>query len=124
MNDENLIPFNERTPRERSELGRKGAAKANETKRRRKTLREELTALLEIGDTQNKVSTALLDKAIKGDVKAFETIRDTIGEKPTDKQEIEYGENTLAAVTAGMSLDDKQAEIDKLMAEFKPEGSE
>ena len=124
MNDENLIPFNERTPRERSELGRKGATKANETKRRRKTLREELTALLEIGDTQNKVSTALLDKAIKGDVKAFETIRDTIGEKPTDKQEIEYGENTLAAVTAGMSMDDKQAEIDKLMAEFKPEGSE
>lgn len=124
MNDENLIPITSRSPRERKEIAKKGAKASNEARKRRKTLREELTALLEIGDTQKKVSTALLDKAVNGDVKAFETIRDTIGEKPTEKQEIEYGENTLATITAGMSLDDKQKAIKELVDDLKPGGSE
>ena len=43
----------------------------------------------ETGVTNNIVMTkAILNKAKKGDVSAYQTIRDTIGEKPTDKQEI------------------------------------
>ena len=41
------------------------------------------------GKTQEKISLALIEEAIKGNVKAFEVIRDTIGEKPVTKQEIE-----------------------------------
>ena len=68
----------------------KGAA----TKRARKTLREELLALLS-GDivdrkgrtvqAQTAMSNALLKEALSGNTKAFEIIRDTIGEKPVDK---------------------------------------
>lgn len=68
----------------------KGAA----TKRARKTLREELLALLS-GDivdrkgrtvqAQTAMSNALLKEALQGNTKAFEIIRDTIGEKPVDK---------------------------------------
>jgi hypothetical protein len=44
--------------------------------------------LLAQGNTQEKISLALIQKALKGDTKAFEVIRDSIGEKPTEKQEI------------------------------------
>lgn len=94
MNDQNLKSFSERTPRERSELGRKGAEKANATKRARKTLREELLALLAKGDTQNRMSLAILEKAMNGDIRAFEVIRDSIGEKPKEQVETS-GEQTI-----------------------------
>lgn len=43
----------------------------------------------ESGEINNIAMTnALINKAIKGDVSAYITIRDTIGEKPTDKQQI------------------------------------
>lgn len=86
-NEQNLIPVSSRPARERKEMGRKGAEKANATKRARKTLREELIALLSKGDTQSRMSLALIEKAINGDTKAFEVIRDSIGEKQTEKVE-------------------------------------
>lgn len=68
--------------------------KTNEMKRARKTLREELLALLseQITDknsgrkmeAQRAMSTALIQQALRGNVKAFEIVRDTIGEKPVD----------------------------------------
>ena len=85
MNESNLIPNSERTPEERQELARKGGIASGESRRRRKTLKEELLALLEINDNNNKISLAVLEKALKGDIQAFTTIRDTIGEKPKDE---------------------------------------
>lgn len=70
---------------EARERGRKGGIKSGEVRKARKTLKKELELLLSNGDTQKKISVALIDKAIKGDTKAFEIIRDTIGEKPVDK---------------------------------------
>ena len=34
------------------------------------------------------ITSAMIRKALAGDVKAFESIRDTVGEKPVEKQEI------------------------------------
>lgn len=87
MNDENLIPFNERTESEVRDLATKGGIKSGESRRKRKALKEELILLLGEGDAQSRLCTALLERALGGDVKAFETVRDTIGEKPTDKTE-------------------------------------
>lgn len=68
--------------------------KAVAARNKRKTLREELLALLS-GDivdrkgrtvqAQTAMSNALLKEALQGNTKAFEIIRDTIGEKPVDK---------------------------------------
>lgn len=85
-NSENLKPA--RSKSEAREKGKKGGIKSGEKRRERKALKEELLLLLSTGDTQKKLSLALIEKAMNGDVKAFEVIRDTIGEKPTDKQEI------------------------------------
>lgn len=81
---------------EQRERARKAGQKSGEVRRARKTLREELLALLsqDITDkrgrtvpTQVALSTALIQEALKGNTKAFEVVRDTIGEKPVDKIE-------------------------------------
>lgn len=87
MGSENLIPLGERTKDEQREIARQGGIKSGESRRARKTLKETLLMMLEEGDTQNNITLALLDKALKGDTKAYEVIRDTVGEKPTDKVE-------------------------------------
>ena len=52
--------------------------------------------MLETNNNQEKISIALIEKALTGDVRAFETIRDTIGEKPTQTIEgIEGGINVV-----------------------------
>lgn len=74
-----------------SELARalqeKSAKKRAENNLRRKTLAEELLAILSQGNIQEKISLAQIEKALKGDTKAYEVIRDTVGEKPTDRLE-------------------------------------
>lgn len=87
-NEENLrVPSSE----EAREYGRKGGIASGEARRKRKTLKEELLLLLEQGNTQEKISLALLQKAMNGDTKAFEVLRDTVGEKPVDKVEADVG---------------------------------
>jgi len=80
------------------EKGRNGGKKTAQIRRERKTLREELLALLqeEITDrntgrtmeTQAAMTAALLKQALNGNTKAYEIIRDTIGEKPVDNVNI------------------------------------
>ncbi len=87
-NEQNLKPFTAEQSREEAvKNGKRGGIASGEAKRKRKSLREQLELLLENGDTQESVAVALIEKAMKGDVKAFEVIRDTIGEKPVDKVE-------------------------------------
>lgn len=83
-----------------SEAGKKSA----ESRLARKTLREELLSLLESdvvdkkGNTkqaQVAMSAALIKQAISGNTKAFEIIRDTIGEKPTEKVEMKTDMNIM-----------------------------
>ena len=70
-------------------MGRKGAKKTNAKKRARKTLREEFELLLsgDITDKNGKtmnaqtaMSTAMLKEALKGNVRAYLAIRETLGE--------------------------------------------
>lgn len=86
-NEKNLIPQNKRTKKEQREIARKGGIASGKARAERKTFKEELIALLENGNTQEKLSLAIIKKAMKGDTKAFEVIRDTVGEKPTEKIE-------------------------------------
>lgn len=85
MNEQNLIPQNRRTKREQREIASKGGKKSGEARRDRKKLKEALLLLLAKGEIQDNICLALIEKAQSGDVKAFEVIRDTIGEKPVDK---------------------------------------
>jgi hypothetical protein len=91
-NEQNLIPLNERTKSEQRAIASAGGKASGEARRRRKTLKEELLAILSDDDIQERMSLALINEAIEGNnagsvTRAFETIRDTIGEKPVDKME-------------------------------------
>lgn len=86
-NEQNLRPV--RTKKEARERGRNGGIKSGESRKRRKTLREELLLLLETNNYNEKISLAMIKEALKGDTKAFNTIRDTIGEKPVEEVKVE-----------------------------------
>ena len=92
-NEQNLRPAEYKLTLEEQ---KKGGKRSGEVRRARKTLREELLALLskdikdESGNSINAqvaMSTSLIKEALKGNTKAFELVRDTIGEKPVDKVE-------------------------------------
>lgn len=80
-----------RSKDEAKKRGQKGGLKSGEARRQKKALRERLELLLQAkGDESgceaaDLICMALIEKARAGDVRAFEVIRDSIGEKPTEK---------------------------------------
>jgi hypothetical protein len=99
-NEQNLKPV--ASKKEARERGRKGGLASGEARRKRKTLKEELLLMLSEGETQQSVTIALIEKAMSGDTKAFEVIRDTIGEKPVDKVMIADVEPSVIAEVEAM----------------------
>lgn len=104
--------FSMMTPEQRAECGRKGAQKSMETKRKRKEMRETLDILLKMplkkgkqynaedikcfADLKGKnitidqaVMVCLVQKALKGDLSAIAMVRDTVGEKPVEKVNVD-----------------------------------
>ena len=96
---------NLRTPttEEARAIGRKGGLASAAARKEKKTLKMELEALLEImdekGDSiQKKMSFALIKKAVKGDTKAFELIRDTKKQKPKENLNIDFEKTQQEAI--------------------------
>lgn len=92
--EQNLIPISERTPEERKRIAAMGGRASGVAYRKRKLLRECLAELLtqdfpnDNGEMQmlsELLVAKLAQKALSGDVKAFEVLRDTAGEKPVEK---------------------------------------
>jgi hypothetical protein len=91
-NKQNLKPLSTKKARE---IGAKGGKASVEARRKKKDLREALEILLDKEYTDKKtgetmqgievVTAALFKEAAKGNVKAFETLRDTVGQKPVEK---------------------------------------
>lgn len=88
MNEENLVSFADRSTEEVRAIARKGGINSGKSRRERKTLKEELLLLLAEGDTQKNISVALIQQALDGNTKAFEVIRDSIGEKQIEQTEL------------------------------------
>lgn len=108
-NDKNLIPyrFNKRSANEARENGAKGGKKSGEVRRQRKAMKEQMEMLLSLPfkqskqldfmkdlgieednlDNQMALIVALYGKALKGDVQAFNTIREVTQDDKTTSQE-------------------------------------
>lgn len=94
-NEENLIPTTKRSKDEARENSRKGGIASGEARRRKRDLRRALEALLDKNMGRNKdgeevsgaeaLALKQFEKALKGDTRAFEVIRDTAGQKPVEK---------------------------------------
>lgn len=83
-NPENLIPNENRTPNERRKNAQKAGIASGEARRKRKTFKEQLLIMLETDGLQDDILNALTRQARRGNIKAFEVVRDTIGEKPVE----------------------------------------
>lgn len=92
-NEQNLKRL---TSEEARKIGSKGGKASVEARRKKKDLRRAIEILLETdittkkGDTKSgaeAIAIAQFQKALKGDTKAFEVIRDTAGQKPIEKVE-------------------------------------
>ena len=91
-NPENMKPV--RSKEEAKKLGAEGGRKSGEARRKKASLRAALEVLLERKGDDGKtgreaLAVALYEQALKGDVRAFAELRDTVGEKPAQKQEVE-----------------------------------
>lgn len=90
-NEQNLKKI--KTTSEAREKGRAGGKKSGEVRRQKRLLRDLLEEALETktetGTLSVDITKALIAKALDGDVKAYEVIRDTLGQKPKDKLGIE-----------------------------------
>ena len=109
-NEQKLIPSRYKLSVEEQSRGGKRSAEA---RKRRKKLKQVLEELLDRPMTEQQIEALDTDgsitefakrqgvtpndvmaivmmlKAMKGDTKAFEVIRNTVGEKPADKQELD-----------------------------------
>lgn len=95
-NQENLKPV--RSKEEARERGKNGGIKSGEARRAKKTMKEMLDYLLEkeiansrtgeIVTYREAILTSCINKALKGDVKAAQFVRDTAGEAPINKTEV------------------------------------
>ena len=114
-NESNLIPFTSEQSREEAKKnGRKGGIASGESRRKRKAFKEQIDYFLSLpfpdmtDSNRNKIKDAFKNFGIeeeeidnqmamilsmwknvikKGDVSAFNALRDTVGEKPSDKVE-------------------------------------
>lgn len=93
--NDNLIPFTSGQSREKAKKnGRKGGIASGEAKRKKKLLKECLDELLE-KEWENRqgekmsgaeaISVAVFKKALAGDMKAYEIVRDTSGQGVVQK---------------------------------------
>lgn len=93
-NEQNLIPGGYKLSQEEASKGGKASAEA---RRKKRDLKLAIQALLEAdikdkktGETMSgaeALAVAQFRKAMKGDTKAFEVLRDTSGQKPVEKVE-------------------------------------
>ena len=110
MAKEDLIPFNQLTEQEQKKLAQMGGKASVESRRKKSAMREIVNMMLgaradlprneierykgmgldvEEITVQAQLIQKQIEKALEGDTKAFEVIRDTAGEKPKDSMSLE-----------------------------------
>ena len=116
-NEKNLKPF-QATDKGASERGRAGGLASGRARKKRKALRELLDVALKMPSEKRDMSkaesiaVALVERAEQGDVRAFECIRDTVGERPAQTLDLSSSDGSMSPTPA---IDLGSRPIDELM---------
>ena len=123
-NEQNLIPFNERSESERREINRRGGIRSGEVRREKANLKRQLQVFLESEATKDKngepltgaelmVKVAVREMA-QGNPKFWELIRDMAGFKPMEKIQVsEVDQNVIDEVEAMvLSAEEEPVNVD------------
>ena len=128
------------TPEELASNGAKGGVKSGETRRRQRTFRDSVNAILacKVQDEEqrralealgidptmlNQIQLAVYGKAAKGDVEAARFLRDTRGEKPREALELgNLDGKPLASIDLSGMTDEQLQALAAQRAEEPEEG--
>lgn len=111
-NEQNLRPAEYKLSLEEA---KKGGIKSGEARRKKRDLRQAIEILLEtdikgkngeIKSGAEAIAIAQFQKALKGDTRAFEVIRDTAGQKPVEKVMVAEVDNDVINEIENMVLND------------------
>lgn len=122
------------TPEERAANSRKGGVKSGEVRRRKRTIRETLQAMLDCqipdsekqealkalgfeGTFRDGMTLAMLEKACRGDVEAGRFVRDSVGEKPREGVDVSLDEKPLASIDLTKLSDEQLQQLAAQRAE-------
>ncbi len=116
-NDSNLVGngFDEITAEKQRKIASMGGKRSGEVRAAKRDLRKALEALLEKefkgkdGITLSgaeAIALKQMEKALKGDTKAFEVVRDTAGQKPVEKVMIAEVDQDVINEVERMVLDE------------------
>ena len=120
-NEQNLIPNEQRTPEERRENAKKAGIASGKARKEKANIRRALEMLLErdypmedgsILSGAEVIALRQMERALDGDTKAFEVIRDSSGQKPVDKVEMKTDVNIEESTARLKSLFDGIANND------------
>lgn len=115
-NEQNLRPSEYKLSQDEA---KKGGIASGEARRRKRDIRLALEALLEkdISDKNGNVMTTTeaialkqVEKALKGDTKAFEVVRDTVGQKPTEKLDVTVNDDSTREMDEYFARHSKEAD--------------
>lgn len=113
-NENNLIPQAHKLTEEEAS---KGGKRSGEVRAAKRDLRKALESLLEKefkgkgGETLSgaeAIALKQMEKALKGDTRAFEVIRDTAGQKPIDKVVVSEIDPDVVREVEKMVLDETE----------------
>lgn len=116
------------TPEERSANGRQGGVASGEAKRKKKTMRAVMQAMLDCtmpeaekaaalqalgfdGTFRDGITLAMIEKAAKGDVEAGRFVRDTIGEKPREGVDLSIEDKPIEAIDMSKLTDEQLQQL-------------
>ena len=126
---ENLIPFNKRSKDEAREYGSKGGKASGESRRRKAAMRDTMNRLLTMqaeveglsdilradgGERtyEELITMVMIEKALRGDVNAFNAIKATVGQTDKSTTDLEEQNLRMAAQKAKMGVDDEDDQED------------
>jgi hypothetical protein len=98
-NEKNLVPQNKRTKSEQREIARMGGKRSGEVRRENKLIKDRILERMGESDWDTMIDN-LIARA-QEDTKSFETLRDTIGQKPKDELNVD------TTVSINVELDDE-----------------
>ena len=137
-NNENLNGhgFHERTASEQREIAIMGGKASGRARRRKAAMRDTMNRLLTMkveveglsdilmadgGEStyEEIITMAMIEKAMRGDVKAYLAIKDVLGQTSKSDVDLEEQQLRMAATKANMGVDDEEQEDDGFLEALK-----
>ena len=95
-NEQNLVSLATRSQRERTEIAKKGQPASVKARKENKLIKDRILERMGESDWDTMIDN-LINRAMETD-KAFEILRDTVGQKPSEKVDLSIEDESARAI--------------------------